>query len=1267
MGITTTPCHDNDSVELIINALTPDEHPEAPYTIFQPDDVVVQIQDPLGRSMFGSDLRWSIGHDTDNSPAGAGILPGVLAKFERSLISTPPTSGTTPQSTNYSQLDASLTVETPGEGSDKGNVIVSFATSFAIEFFDTTESPPKLSYGPNNFASYPAIFFRFTKLGTYVLNMTMGAQYDSDLTDIPNTGTLVKYTDTETYTFHVGPIAELEVRDGGASGHAAADQSALTIVAINNGPDDSLGAQVTGLPADAEVLHISQGSYDGSTGVWNIGELKLKEYYRSRGEPNPTLVLGAAAGDATVSIENSVDYTVCIGSDAITLDHTTQTTCEADTANSGSWHTGTVYDYNAGNNTATITATRGTGGVGAGVPSNARTRTGTTTVMWDDVETLYGLPVARYEVQWLSSDWTMLGDAVTKNQHVDTAPSGRRDYRVRAVNLAGVAGPWSAPVSAVISRPSPVVEVVAVPSIVATGAIADRALDVGEAGGLIAGTTAADLFDLRGAAANYTVTQRPAGTFPNISDGDFDAADGFTIPTGVSNAPNDAGKSATITITAVDSAVRTNRASVSFRLTVLQNPIEQGGVMVANPDNWGSATNSACEVSYDGAAIYSRAWDHDNDGANDDRALALTPGANLVSGGECITTGGDPVEVTIKNTSEDPRTDRDTVVYITQNNGSEFTRLMPQLGRKGYQEEVFVLPLQTDVAGDGKPGEQVIKVEKDMATEGRVYLIGYLPADAADNLDRSDSTFSADADFVVEVVFLEAPDRNMSTVTVPDQIGATGTETITVVVKDRTGNVVENANVDFRLVNADSRIKFSNNRRVLLGESDSNGMETAIVNGLPLSGPVRVGVEVSIGDDITKMVYLIRKGDPATVNLSAYADLPITGATGESFFVRAVAYDSAMNDVSDDTGANLMVAGSDDDSQAAITVSNAPAAEWWDTLDCPQRNDAVVPRDDEPAASKDDSEMGIDDPSSPYCAMYDDLDVDAKAVVRRAARQWFKVAINDDAKPAAAGVAYALKATAGAGDDAVMSDPLEFAVLGGIDLLELIGPEGLGSSQAVSGFAVTATSDDGAMPGNVQGEMVTITFTPTDAASVVGSDNRQVELDAQGMASFSILADPGRLSGGNLIIIASHGEGDDQILSAPLEVSAGPTTTTTTTGGTTGNVETTLGPPSGLTATAGDGQVTLSWIPGANADIHWVFGITQEDRAAGDYSNTISTEADSNDGHVVMGLENGVTYDFVVRSGQVVDGVNDWHDTWSNYATATPMAAGSGDSTGPSG
>lgn len=107
-------------------------------------------------------------------------------------------------------------------------------------------------------------------------------------------------------------------------------------------------------------------------------------------------------------------------------------------------------------------------------------------------------------------------------------------------------------------------------------------------------------------------------------------------------------------------------------------------------------------------------------------------------------------------------------------------------------------------------------------------------------------------------------------------------------------------------------------------------------------------------------------------------------------------------------------------------------------------------------------------------------------------------------------------------------------------------------------------------------------------------------------------------------------------------------------------VDMTLGAASGLTATAGDGMVTLSWTAGDNADIHWVAGITQEDRAARNYSNLIWVMADSNEGHVVMDLVNGTAYDFAVLSGRMYDGMNHWHDVWSNLASATPMAAGTG-------
>ena len=232
------------------------------------------------------------------------------------------------------------------------------------------------------------------------------------------------------------------MRDGGASSHAPADRNALTVLAVNNGPDRSLGARVTGLPTGAEVLHISQGSYDGTKGEWNTGELEDSHVIRARGRPDATLVLDAAAGDSReVAIKNSVDYKVCIDSSGDDVSAASRSACTATPGNT--WHTTPVYDYDDSNNTATITAVRGTGGVGPGIPANPKTQTGATGVMWEPVELLYGLPVERYEVQWLGSSWTTLDHWVAGNQHVDAAPSGRRDYRVRAVNIAEVAGPWS--------------------------------------------------------------------------------------------------------------------------------------------------------------------------------------------------------------------------------------------------------------------------------------------------------------------------------------------------------------------------------------------------------------------------------------------------------------------------------------------------------------------------------------------------------------------------------------------------------------------------------------------------------------------------------------------------------------------------------------------------------------------------------------------------------------------------------------------------------
>ena len=334
------------------------------------NNVIIQVKDPEGRIIdtqshsvtSGNAPSWQTAREPD-SRSGDREVGGVTITYSRAVLND--------QITDWSSLVRGASVAGLHGSSAPGLVRVRPPGSGSV-FLDLNPNAVRSALTLSSPSDRVIPFFiEFENLGSYVFDWITTLDR-TDTTETPNS-----YTATARYTFHVGPIAELAVRDGGASPHVPADRSALTIVAVNNGPDSSLGARVTGLPIDAEVLHISQGDYYPSTGVWDIGEIKEPEHYRAGGGlPEPTLVLGATADPtARVTIENSVDYEVCIGSDASTLAHTTEAACEAVTG--ASWHTTPVYDYDTSNNTdVTITAARGTGGVGPGVPSGSRTTTG---------------------------------------------------------------------------------------------------------------------------------------------------------------------------------------------------------------------------------------------------------------------------------------------------------------------------------------------------------------------------------------------------------------------------------------------------------------------------------------------------------------------------------------------------------------------------------------------------------------------------------------------------------------------------------------------------------------------------------------------------------------------------------------------------------------------------------------------------------------------------------------------------------------------------
>ena len=310
--------------------------------------------------------------------------------------------------------------------------------------FDLT-TPKNLTTTSTSVTPY---FFQFAELGTYSITYHVNATHSGTVYPPMEMGQH-RYA-TGTYTFHVGPIAELEARDGRPSPVAPSGQSAFTIMAVNNGPDNAPAAQVTltGWDSGDYVSHTATaGSFDPSTGVWSVGELRSKEYHQGvygRDGEVLTIVTSAGSGaEITAAIRNTQDYRVCIDSNANDVDAASESACTVTTGNS--WHTTEYYDYISNNDSATITAKAGTG---ADLPSlhGAQPKTAAVEITWDTVSDLNGRPVAYYEVQRRSGTWITLAK-VSGTRYVDTsvAPEGTYQYRIRAVNDWNHKGPWSEP------------------------------------------------------------------------------------------------------------------------------------------------------------------------------------------------------------------------------------------------------------------------------------------------------------------------------------------------------------------------------------------------------------------------------------------------------------------------------------------------------------------------------------------------------------------------------------------------------------------------------------------------------------------------------------------------------------------------------------------------------------------------------------------------------------------------------------------------------
>ena len=443
VGITASPCTDDDTVEMLARLSTVGEE----YEWLQPESVIVHVRDPIGRvrdihtgSVTSAGPSWQTARD---HAQGAHQVKGVKIGYTRA--------GFNNQIADWSNLVRTVTVSGLDGEAAPGRVKIRFNTASGNVFFDPNPTHQRTPFNLGSPSTAVSNYFlEASALGTYVIEFTAKANR-ADTTETPNT-----YTDTGTYIFHVGPAAELEVRDAGANPEVAAGQSAYTILAVNKGPDTAPAVQVTltGVPEGAEAIP-SQGRYAERNcrngfceGVWTIGYLAPGYAHRASvyGAESPALTLITATGSPiTAQIENTQDY--CVRIMTANPDPENDLECAAGSVPMGyTEHSIAYYDHVEGNNTTTVALRDGTGVGLTSAPQGVKVMEtpAANILIWQPVEKLYGHAVTHYEVQQSASPWMTLDSNVKEAVYLDMTPgSDNPDYRVRAVNEFGVPGPWS--------------------------------------------------------------------------------------------------------------------------------------------------------------------------------------------------------------------------------------------------------------------------------------------------------------------------------------------------------------------------------------------------------------------------------------------------------------------------------------------------------------------------------------------------------------------------------------------------------------------------------------------------------------------------------------------------------------------------------------------------------------------------------------------------------------------------------------------------------
>ncbi|MYE39167.1 MAG: hypothetical protein F4X27_02925, partial [Chloroflexi bacterium] len=316
IGRTSYPCTSADTLELVT---------VAPGSVWQPDELILQIRDPEGRNFAGGKPVWSTASAFD------------LRNSQTILTSS------------WSVAEA-VTVTAPGGGDAPGRWVMRTDRYNILEAADSSKDAYEFYrlrvLGPSPGRYFADIKIDFSALGTY-----------EALYEISGRLSGATYTDTGTYTFHVGPVADLEVR-------AAWDApGVLTLTALNHGPDDASAGRGAATPPPGLRFarsEASQGSY--ANGVWDIGALKTPHHRSAEGLPEgatltiytePAANTGTPNQMITASIE-AEDYCVRIKTSDPSAGNDQE--CAGALPSGYTEHSTAYYDHRPRNNRVTLPA-----------------------------------------------------------------------------------------------------------------------------------------------------------------------------------------------------------------------------------------------------------------------------------------------------------------------------------------------------------------------------------------------------------------------------------------------------------------------------------------------------------------------------------------------------------------------------------------------------------------------------------------------------------------------------------------------------------------------------------------------------------------------------------------------------------------------------------------------------------------------------------------------------------------------------------------------